>query len=178
MKKTMEIRWASPGTWSAILASLLPLWLFSTAITVEGFPLPPIPIELGIFAFVLAMAVSIFLLWKGWLEVDILLCSLIPFILLFKFDEISTAYKTSFILVCALILSIGLVSAQRSGSVTIRWLILLTVTVATLMLTTNAVRNYWQMASDLGYFECMPDAQGCPPLTGNETPWWVLFFGL
>lgn len=176
MKK--KIRLASPGTWSAILASLLPLWLFSTAVTAEGFPKPPVPIELGIAAFVLAIIASIFLLWKGWLDVDIILGSLIPFILLYKFDEISTAYKTPFILLCALILSIGFVNAQRSGSVTIRWLILLTFTVATLMLASNASQNYWQMVSDLGYVECMPDAQGCPPLTGNETPWWVLFFSL
>lgn len=178
MKTIRKIRWFSEKSWLGTLASLLPLWLFSLAITVEGFPNPPISVELGITSFVLAIAVSLVLLWKWWLPFDVLLLSLIPFILLVKFDEVSTSYKTPFILLCALILSIGFVGAQRSGSVTVRWLILLVAGVAVLALSSNAVQNYWQMASELGYVNCFPDAHGCAPLSGNEAPWWVLFFGL
>jgi hypothetical protein len=94
------------------------------------------------------------------------------------FDEISTSYKTPFILLCALLLSTGMVLAQRSSSMTWRWIILLFVFAGTWALASHAVQNYWHMVDDLGYIECMPDYQGCAPLTGNETPWWVLFFRL
>ena len=179
METIKRIRLFPEDSWLATLASLLPLWLWSLAITVEGFPAPPIPVELGIASFWLAIALSIVLLWKRWLPPDVLLISLVPFVFMFNFDEISTRYKTPFILFCALILSIGMVIAQRSGSLTVRWLLLLIVTVAVFVLSSNAAQNYWQMASELGPFEfgCFPDSSGCPPLTGNETPWWVLFFG-
>jgi len=43
----------------------------------------------------------------------------------------------------------------------------------------SRVRNtFWHMAGDLGYEECFPDEQGCAPLTGQEIPWWALFFSL
>ncbi len=173
-----KIRLFPEDSWLATFASLLPLWLLSLAVTVEGFPKPPIPVEVGGASFWLAIPVSIVLLWKRWLPPDVLLVSLIPFVIMFNFDEISTRYKTPFILLCALILSIGMVAAQRSGSLSIRRLILIFVAIAVLVLSSNAARNYWQMASELGPFEfgCFPDAYGCPPLTGNETPWWILFF--
>jgi hypothetical protein len=170
-----KIRWADEDSWMATIAYLLPLWLLSFAIMREGFPQPPISLELAVTAFVLAIAVSIILLWKWWLTFDLLLYTLFPFILLFTFDEISTSYKSPFILLCVLTLSIGIVGAQRSSSVTLRWLILFLVAIATWVLASHAARNYWHMVSDLGYGECFPDAQGCPPLTGKETPWWVLF---
>ena len=178
MESIKKLQWFPEDSWLAILASLLPLWLWSLAVTVEGFPKPPIPVEVGIAFFWLAIAISIVLLWKRWLPPDVLLVSLIPFVFVFNFDEISTRYKTPFILLGALILSIGMIIAQRSGSLTVRWLLLLFVTVAVFVLSSNAARNYWQMAGELGPFEfgCFPDAYGCPPLTGNETPWWVLFF--
>ena len=180
MESIKKLQWFPEDSWLATLASLLPLWLLSLAVSVEGFPKPPIPVEMGIASFLLAIAVSIVLLWKRWLPPDVLLVSLLPFLLVFNFDEISTRYKTPFILLCALILSIGMVIAQRSDSLTVRWLSLLFVTVAVLVLSSNAARNYWHMAGELGPFEfgCFPDAYGCPPLTGNETPWWILFFRL
>ena len=178
MEMIKKLRYANEDSWLATFASLLPLWLWSLAISVEGFPSPPIPVEVGIAFFGLAIALSILLIWKRWLSPDVLLVSLVPFVFIYNFDEISTRYKTPFILLCALILSIGMVIAQRSDSLTVRWLSLLFVTVAVLVLSSNAARNYWHMAGELGPFEfgCFPDAYGCPPLTGNETPWWVLFF--
>lgn len=179
MEIIKKIQWFPEDSWLANFASLLPLWLWSLAITVEGFPKPPIPVEVGLASFWLAIAVSIVLLWKRWLPPDVLLVSLVPFVFIFNFDEISTRYKTPFILLCALILSIGMIGAQRSKSVTIRWLTLLFVAVAVLVFSSNAAQNYWHMAGELGSFDfgCFPDAFGCPPLTGHETPWWVLFFG-
>ena len=179
MDSIKKLRWFPEDSWLATFASLLPLWLWSLATTLEGFPRPPASFEMvAIASFWLAIPVSIALLWKRWLSPDVFLVSLIPFVFVFNFDEISTRYKTPFILLCALILSIGMIVAQRSGSLTVRWLILLFVTVAVLVLSSNAAQNYWNMAGELGHFEfgCFPDAYGCPPLTGNETPWWILFF--
>lgn len=179
MKTIKEIRWAAEDSWITTLASLLPLWLLYLAIMAEGFPQPPILVEWAVTALVLALAVSIVLLWKGWLEIDILLYSLFPFILVIVFDEISTTYKTPLILLCALIMTSGIIGAKRSSSLTVRWLILLIAAVATWVLASHAIQSYWQMVGDLGYgafpSECMPDTQDCP-LIGNQTPWWVLFF--
>ena len=179
--KTIEyVRWADPPLWKATLANLLPLWLLSFVFTAEGFPPPPISIELAATAFVLAIAVSLVLLWLRWLTPELLLYSFFPLILLFLFDEISTSYKTPFILLCALLLTTGIVGYQLSlykDSVGLGWLILLVVAIAIWMLASHAVQNYWQMVGDLGY-GCIPDTQGCAPLTGKETPWWVLFFSL
>jgi hypothetical protein len=58
------------------------------------------------------------------------------------------------------------------------WLILGIFLAGAWLLANNAAGNYWQMVGDLGYVECMPDFTGCASLTGNETPWWVLFFSL
>jgi hypothetical protein len=160
----------------ATLASLLPLWLLSLAIMVEGFPDPPISLEVAVVAFVLAIAIGIVLAWVGWLTLDLILYSLFPFVLLFIFDEISTSYKTPFILVCALILSIGIVSAQRSSSDKLRWRIWLVVNIVIWVLASHALQRYWHMVDDLVFGDCFPYTKGCPPLAGNETPWWVLFF--
>ena len=178
MESIKKLQWCPEDSWLATLASLLPLWLLSLAVSVEGFPKPPIPVEMGIASFLLAIAVSIVLLWKRWLPPDVLLVSLLPFLLVFNFDEISTRYKTPFILLCALILSIGMVIAQRSGSLTVRWLTLLFVVVAVLVFSSSAAQNFWHMAGELGPFDfgCFPDAFGCPPIPGDATPWWILFF--
>jgi hypothetical protein len=92
------------------------------------------------------------------------------------FEEISTTYKSPFILLCALILSIGIIGAKRSNSVTVRWLLLLLLAVITWVLASHAAQSYWRMVDGLGFpFECMPDTQNCP-LPGNLSPWWVLIF--
>jgi hypothetical protein len=161
-----------------ILASLLPLWLLSIAIMVEGFPPPPISVELAYTSFILAISVSIVLLWKRWMTVELILYSLVPFILLGTFDEISTTYKTPFIFLCTLILTAGIVGYHSFRSAQWRWLILLPAAGVTLMMASHAAEGFWQMASDLGYGACFPDAHGCAPLTGQETPWLILFFNL
>ncbi len=176
MNTLKQIRWADPPFWMATLADLLPLWLLSIAITAEGFPKPPVPIGLAVTAFALAIVISIVLLWVRWLTPELLLYSLFPFLVLVTFDEISTSYKTPFILLCALILSAGIIGYRRPRSSRLGWLILFLVFAVTWALASHTVQNYWDMVSDLGYVECMPDYTGCAPLTGDETPWWVLFF--
>jgi len=177
MENVKEIRWADPRSWSATLASLLPLWLLSFAIMAEGFPRPPVSVALAITSFVLAIAVSIVLFWKRWMTIELILYSLVPLVLLITFDEISTTYKSPFIILCTLLLTAGLVGYQRNRSARWRWLILVSIAVVTLVMASHAASSFWQMAGDLGYGECFPDAQGCAPLTGQETPWWTLFFG-
>jgi len=174
MKKT---RWVSADSWIATLTCLLPLWLLSIAILVEGFPQPPIAPALAVPAFVLAIFILLVLLWRRWLTLDLLLFSLFPFILLYIFDEISTSYKTPFILLCALTLSIGIVSAQRSRSDKLRWRIWLVINIVTWIFASHALQAYWDMVDkDLVFGDCFPYTQACPPLAGKETSWWVLFF--
>ena len=174
-----EIQKTIPRSWSETLASLLPLWLLSLSIMVEGFPRPPISLEVAITAFAAAIAVSIVLLWKKWLTAELLLYSLFPFLVMFIFDEISTAYKTPFIILCTLILTAGIVAYQRTHLTRLlRGFILLAVAILTLFVASHAANNFWDMTSELGYEECFPDGHGCAPLTGQETPWWVLFFSL
>ena len=178
MENVEGIRWAAPRSWSTTLASLLPLWLLSFASMAEGFPRPPISIEMAITSFVLAIFISIVLLWKRWMTIELILYSLVPFVLLSTFDEISTTYKTPFIMLCTLILTAGIVGYQRNRSAWWRWLILLSAAVVTLVMAWHATSSFWHMASDLGYVRCFPDAHSCAPLTGKETPWWILFFSL
>jgi hypothetical protein len=177
MENVKESRWAEPAAWITTLVNLLPLWLLSFVIMAEGFPRPPISGEVTIALFVTAIAVSIALVWKRWMTVELLLYSLFPFLLLCSFDEISTTYKTPFIILCTLILTAGVVGYQRiRSSRQRRWLVLLAVAIVTLFAAAHAANSFWSMASDLGYEQCFPDAHGCAPLTGQETPWWILFF--
>jgi glucan phosphoethanolaminetransferase (alkaline phosphatase superfamily) len=122
------------------------------------------------------MTIGIVLVWVGWLTLDLILYSLFPFVFLFAFDEISTSYKTPFIVVCTLILSIAMVSAQRSNSEKLRWRIWLVVNILIWILASHALEQYWDMIDELVFGDCFPYTQGCLPLAGNETPWWVLFF--
>jgi hypothetical protein len=166
-----------PRSWMMTIASLLPLWLWSVAIMVEGFPPPPIPIEIAIASFLLALVLSGLLLWKRWMAFELVVYSLFPFLLLSPFDEISTRYKTPFISLCAIVLTIGIVVYQ--GVRLARWqrgLILLAFAAVTYLLAGHAASSFWEMASDLGYSRCFPDAHGCAPLDNRASPWWVLFF--
>jgi hypothetical protein len=156
-------------------ASLLPLWLVALAITVEGFPRPPISLPVAMLALVLAMGFSLVALWKRWMTVELVLVSFFPLLLLRTFDEISTTYKTPFILLCALVLTAGILLYQRSRALRWRWLILLAAAGLTWLLAWHATFNYWQMVADLGYERCLPDAAGCAPLAGRGRPWWALF---
>ena len=167
------------GSWRVTLVSLLPLWLLSFVILPEGLPPLPIPIPVAGIAFFLLLVVDTFLLWKGWASAEVILYSLFPILLLFNFDEMSTAYKTPFILMCALFLTAGIVGYQYSlyrDAIVAGWLILLVVVIVTWVLASHANQNYWQMVSDLGIHNCSPDYQGCASLAGRGIPWLLLFF--
>jgi hypothetical protein len=84
-----KIGWADLGSWPAAIASLLPLWLFSLAITTEGFPRPPLSPAWALSFIAVALALSIVLLWKGWLTFELLLYSLFPFLLLALLESVS-----------------------------------------------------------------------------------------
>ena len=162
-----EFERADLGSWTATLASLLPLWLLMLAF-----------VYLGMVGFILAVAVSILLLWKIWMTPELVLYSfLLPVMFLFTFEEVYITYKIPFTLLCALVLTIGIIGYQRSlsRSVTLAWFILLLVAIAAWALASHANQNYWQFACASGCFECSPGAPGCP-LTGELTPWWILFF--
>lgn len=177
METAKEIQRSRMPTWVKTIASLLPLWLFSTAITAEGFPRPPVSVEVAFVAFGATILTSIILLWRGWVTIEFILYSIIPYLLMVTFDEISTSYKTPFIFICALILTVGAILSQiKRFSRLQKWLILLATGILTLALARNATEHFWQMTGELGYEMCFPDYQGCAPLTGTETPWWVLFF--
>jgi hypothetical protein len=182
MQTIRKLEWVDLGSWPAAFASLLPLWLFSLAASAEGFPRPPISAGWGTVLFYLGLGLSILLLWKGWLTVDLLLYSLFPLFLLFYFDEISTSYKTPFLLLSALLLTAGILGYQRSlsHSLGLAWLVLLLSVVATWIFASHAVTSYWQMVGTLHFpAGCsMPYARDCPLLSGHEIPAWELFFSL
>jgi hypothetical protein len=183
MESMKNIQWMPQNSWIAAIVSLLPLWLLSLIILAIMLLQPPIAEGLAISAVLLVLSVSVALLWKGWLEIDLFLYSLFPFLLFFFFGEVYPAYRFPFIGVCVILLSAGMIAAQLAGnardSLTIRWLILFLVAVTTLVIASHAAQNYWQLLGDLGYgappLECMPNTTDCP-LIGNVPSWWVLFF--
>lgn len=175
MRILLQTERAGQNSWFKILINLLPFWLLSIAITREGFPTPPISTEAAGVAFSFAIVIGIVLTWSRWLTLDLILYSLFPFVLLFIFDEISTAYKTPFILSCAIILSAGMVGAQRSNSEVIRWRIWLVVNIIIWMLASHALQAYWNMVAELSFGDCFPYSLGCPVVAGSESPWWILF---
>ncbi len=156
MKTVPKLEWEELGSWKAIIASLLPIWLFFFALTNISGPVLEI---LETIAFYLIIPVCIVSLLKGWMTFDLLLYSLLPIAILFLFDEMDWNYRISILLFCTLILTVGIVGYHRSlnkDSVTLAWLILLLTAIAAWLFASHAVQNYWQM--------------------GNETPWWILFF--
>ncbi len=166
-------------SWLMTLTTLLPLLLMSLAVSAEGFPHPLVSQDVAFISFGLAVIIAVLLLAKRWMTIELFLFSFLPYSLLVAFDEISTAYKTPFIFLCALILTAGAIFYRHSrASRSWRDLILLLTAAAALVMAWHAASNFWQMAADLGYVRCFPDAFGCAPLTGQETPWWVLFFKL
>lgn len=171
--------WEEPPVWLTTLGAMAPLWLLSLVVMAEGFPAPPISGRAATVVLVGGLVAGIMLVWKRWMTIELLLYSLFPFALLTGFDEISTSYKTLFIFVCAAILSYGMAVYQMSDlRRDVRWLILLAAAAVTLLAAAHASSRYWTMVSELGYQNCIPDTYGCAPLTGQETAWWVLFFGL
>jgi hypothetical protein len=171
-----KMGWVDVGSWQATLASLLPIWLLSFAMAMS-WAQTYIPTELACIAFWFVPIVGLFLIWKGWMTVEVLLYSLFPILLAFYVDETSTTYRIPLYFVCTLFLSIGIVGYHYSlnrDKVGLAWLILLLVFIATWFFASHVNQNYWQIAGELGYNAC--DNEGCVPLTPTGTSWWILFF--
>lgn len=177
MVTTQRIDWSTPSPWLKTAATLLPLWLVALAVMGEGFPEPPVSIEAAGVFFLLAVGLSILLLWQRWMTVELLLYTFLPLAFMFAFDEISTAYKTPFILLCTLILTVGLIGYQHSTTTWWRVFSLVAAAVVCLALAWHAMSNYWQVVAALNYGDCFPDAADCGQLAGHAPPWWALFFG-
>lgn len=159
-----------------MIATAIPLWLFAFSITYEGFPPPVISEEVASFIFISGVILSIIFLWRKWMNVPIFLYSLIPLSFMPIFDEISTHYKTPFILSLTFILFMGIIIYQKLLDTSWRWLVLTFFAFFTFFIAYNVLMNYWQMASTLGYANCFPDAVGCRSLTLADPSWWMLFF--
>ncbi len=107
MEFVNEIRLADRSSWSNTILSLLPLWLFSLAIMVEGFPRSPIPLSLAIISFLSVISIIVILWWNKNISLEFILYCGIPLWLLATFDEIAVPYKNQYIITCTIILTIG-----------------------------------------------------------------------
>ena len=163
--------------WLKRLAGLLPLWMMAVAVTAEGFPHPPISAGAGMALLAGAILLSFVLLYLRWITPTLALYSLLPLALLGPFDEISTAYKTPFILLCAALLSIGAMAYQISRGALWRELLLLSVAALALAAASHAAGSYWDWTGSLGFEACFPDLPPCPSLAGLGHPWWRVFIG-
>ncbi len=162
--------------WWVTILVLLPVSLLALAVTVEGFPKPPISGEGAVAAFAGALSLLGFLLWKRWMSVELAVFSLFPLVLFVGFDEITTAYKTPFIFVSTLVLVVGALIYQRwHNERAWNWLILIATLVVASFLAAHAAAAFWDMVGAMHIGECFLDQVGCPSLTGTETPWWILF---
>ena len=112
------------------------------------------------------------------MTVELAVYSLFPLHLLVIFDEITTTYKTPFILVCALCLGLGAFAYQRVQKRRILgWSVLILTLGLVWGLAWHATLGFWHMTNGLGYVECFPDGYGCLPLPPQATAWWALIFG-
>ena len=156
-------------TWLVTLACVVPLWLLAVAIMVEGFPPPPIPLSLALFAFFSACVIAAILLWRRKTSVIFLLYCGLPFFLLYTFDEISTLYKTQYIVACTLFLTLAAVAHLRSQSPIKAWFFLLLGVVATLLAAEEIRASYWNLVSAQGLDLCYPN---CLPQLDHGNSWW------
>ena len=174
MENTRGIYSAQVSSWGITLVGLLPLWLLSVAIMAEGFPRPPISVYVGFTLLGSAITLSLVLLWQRRMEPALVLYSFIPFILLFIFDEIVTSYKTPFIVLCAIIFSIGALAYQRNRSSQLRWLFLLAGAGLALLAASHAAHSYFSLNVEACSLAPYPD---CFPSSVPDHPWWAVFFG-
>lgn len=172
------LRLISPQSWLQAAALLAPLWMMALAVTVEGFPSPPISIQLALLLFLAAIPAAIWAVMKHRAGFEILLVSLVPLSFVVIFDEITTAYKTPFIFFCTLILSLGVLAYRYFHDN--RYLqfalpVLLAVAVLAVLAANYAASNFWAYASSLDIGECFIDFPGCPPLPAGSPAWWRFF---
>lgn len=177
MEKTGVFYMLDLGRWRVSqLINLLPAWLVSVAVMAEGFPRPGVTREAALVSLSAAVLLSAGLLLTRRASVLVVVYSFTPLFLAWLFDEMSTRYKTPYLVVCALILSLGILASFQARRVAWQALILGIAVGVTLGLAWNATLNFWHMAADLGYVRCFPDAFGCAPLGAEAVSPWRLFF--
>jgi hypothetical protein len=167
--------------WLKTMAVLAPLWMIALATTAEGFPNPPISGNQGLVLFYAAIAVAILATFIFRTLIELPFITLIPLSYVFLFDEITTSYKTPFILFCTLILSLGIIAYHylaETRSLKVALLVLLAVVVLTYIAAGYAMANFWAYTDSLGIEMCFLDYSGCPPLPADHPAWWRFFIGI
>ena len=167
--------------WLKTLAVLAPLWMFALAAAAEGFPDPPIPGNLARVLFYAGLAVAILVTFLFHTLIELPFIILIPALYIFEFDEITTTYKTPFILFCTLILSLGIIAFHylvEKRSLKVALPILLGVAILALLAGMLASKNFWGYTDSLGIERCFLDYTGCPALPADHPAWWRFFIGV
>lgn len=175
METALDLQPLSRPCWVKTIVSLLPVWLISLSITVEGFPPPPITLPAATAAFVVALLLMVILVWKKWMRIEQALYSLFPLALIAVFDEIVTPYKTSFIFMCAILFSAGLIASRYARNTGERVVILGAALVLTLLIATRATANFWEVLSATGSSDGY--MTGRYPVEIPGYPWWKIFWG-
>jgi hypothetical protein len=153
--------------------------MVALAATAEGFPRPLFDMRAGVFLFCIGIATAFFLVLTSWVGPEMLLVSFVPVSFWMIFDEITTTYKTPFILLCTLILSLGVIAYHYFGEnhyLKLALPILFASVVLTVFVAFHAAHNYWIYSDPIGM--CFYDYIKCPPLPANHPAWWSFFFNL
>lgn len=157
--------------------AVLPMLLIAMAITVEGFRRPPISLVTALALLVGGVALALILTLQRRMAPELTLFSLTPLLWLPIFDEIFTAYKTPFILVCVAFLVMGALIYQM---IKLNWLVRVFVLLVTLAITfvfaNHLAANYWEMVGNLVIGHCQPSTPDCNTVIGDQLTWWQLIF--
>lgn len=154
----------------AILLTQLPLWLFTATVSIEGSPPPGLPLWAGITAFALGVLIILYLAWRRELDAS-MFAMMMPFVLTAFFDEVTTSYKTPFLLVSTAVVSASILLYQKSKDRKWRALILLAGVIVSILLASHAKNAFW----DLFTVRYTTDFTTLP-VSGVDTPWWKLYF--
>jgi hypothetical protein len=167
--------------WIQTAVMLASLWMMALAATAEGFPRPPISANLALFFFGAAILAAIWVFLKRWVGPEFLIVLFMPVVFTVIFDEITTTYKTPFILFCTLILSAGVIAYQvfaEDHYLKVALPLLLAAAILALLAARQVNGNFWAYTSSLHTGECFLDSIGCPPLPAGSPAWWSFFIGL
>lgn len=160
--------------WIKTVVRLLPLWLIALSITAEGFPKPPISVGVSVAAFACAVLLLVVLWWKKWMRLEFALYSLLPTVMLPLFDEIVTTYKTPFILMCAILISLPVIACHAARNPTERFVILAAGMILNYLIIHHVMMNYWEVIEQTGFSDGY--MAGNYPLDIPGFPWWKIFW--
>lgn len=167
--------------WAKTAGFLAALWMIALAATAEGFPSPLIPGNLAPVLFFAGLVVAIVVSVRYMTFIELPIITLIPLLYVFEFDEITTTYKTPFILFCTLILSFGLIIYHylaQTRSLKVALPVFLAAAILAFLAGMFAMLNFWEYTDSLGIRMCFLDSIGCPPLPADHPAWWRFFTGI